>query len=856
MNHKINIHIPASQHVWPLILCAVMVWMVAFSSSAVNTQSRTVRVGVYQNEPKIFMDANGRASGIFIDLLNGMAAQQGWTMVYVPCEWAACLQDLEDGQIDLMPDVAYSPDRDTKYDFHKTPVLESWSVVYAHAGTPINNFSQLDGKRVAVLTGSIQQTDFAQMMTGFGFKVTMVPTDSLEQAFDLAEKGSVDAAIANYFFGDYFYQKYGLIKTTIVFDPVSLYYATAQGQNHDLLDAIDRQMGQWLQEPNSTYYTVLKRWGAQQPASRVPQYLLWGIGVSLGLLALAAGWVILLRRQVGARTRKLEQANAELRESEQRYQTLARISPVGIFRTEPNGATTYVNPTWCTIAGLSADQALGDGWLAAVHPDDKERLSQGWQKSTQLHQESFSDYRFMRPDGTTAWVMGQAVPELDPEGQIIGYVGTITDITERKQAEEEIHRHIHQLQAINKTALQLQRLQSLQILADEIIKSLEMILDYSYSVVLLIDASGERLLPFALSSQGQDDEFVAGDKKYVESQDLRVGKGVTGWVAQTGLSVRLGDVRQDARYYKVRENICSELCVPLKAGDQVIGVINIESDQPDAYSEVDESVLETVAAQISIAIQNAQLHEKIQQHADELELRVQERTAQLQVANKELESFSYSVSHDLRAPLRAISGFSEIIARRHRSNLNEEGQHYIDNIVQASERMGHLIDDLLTYARLGRKGVRREPVSLASLVSEISRNMQSRLAEIHGTLNVAEDLPTVIGDQTLLSQVFTNLLENAFIYHKPDVPPQVSLTYYNEDQHVVVKVSDNGIGIPLEYQEKIFNMFQRLHSEEEYPGTGIGLATVRKSVELLGGGVWVESKEGEGSTFFVRLPKE
>ena len=170
--------------------------------------------------------------------------------------------------------------------------------------------------------------------------------------------------------------------------------------------------------------------------------------------------------------------------------------------------------------------------------------------------------------------------------------------------------------------------------------------------------------------------------------------------------------------------------------------------------------------------------------------------------------------------------------------------------------MGQLIDDLLTYARLGRTGVRREPVSLASLVNEISRNMQSRLAEIHGTLNIAENLPTVTGDQTLLSQVFTNLLENAFIYHNPDVPPQVSLTYYNEDKHVVVKVSDNGIGIPLEYQEKIFNMFQRLHSEEEYPGTGIGLATVRKSVELLGGSVWVESKVGEGSTFFVRLPKE
>ena len=169
--------------------CApAMFLMLAFSSGAVYGQARTVRVGVYQNEPKIFMDENGQASGIFIELLDKIAAQEGWTLVYVPCEWAACLQALEDGQIDLMPDVAYSTERDAKYDFHKIPVIESWSRVYASPGTPINKISDLDGKRIAVLEGSIQQTVFQQLMDGFGYKVTIVPVDSFEQAFALASR--------------------------------------------------------------------------------------------------------------------------------------------------------------------------------------------------------------------------------------------------------------------------------------------------------------------------------------------------------------------------------------------------------------------------------------------------------------------------------------------------------------------------------------------------------------------------------------------------------------------------------------------------------------------------------------------
>jgi signal transduction histidine kinase len=232
-----------------------------------------------------------------------------------------------------------------------------------------------------------------------------------------------------------------------------------------------------------------------------------------------------------------------------------------------------------------------------------------------------------------------------------------------------------------------------------------------------------------------------------------------------------------------------------------------------------------------------------------------EQRRDLEKKNQELQAFAYALAHDLRAPLRAISGFGQILAREHLERLDEEGKHYVQSIVKASMQMDHLIDDLLSYTKIEHRAVRHQSVMLYTQVMQIVNSLLARLNEVDVQVTVPEDLPVVNGDPTLISQIFINLIDNALLYRRPGVKPVVTVSCEIEPNAYVLRVSDNGIGIAPRHYEKIFNIFQRLHGEDEYPGTGIGLAIVKKSAELMDGEVWVESVEGEGSTFCVRLPQ-
>ncbi len=294
------------------------------------------------------------------------------------------------------------------------------------------------------------------------------------------------------------------------------------------------------------------------------------------------------------------------------------------------------------------------------------------------------------------------------------------------------------------------------------------------------------------------------------------------------------------------------LVVPMIAGGELIGALSF-GGAPGPFPTRQIGIAQEAAAQLAIAIAQARLHERVRRQAEALELRVRERTAQLEAANKDLESFTYSVSHDLRAPLRAIDGFSHMLEEDYRERLDAEGRRLLGQVRAGAARMVRLIDDLLELSRAGRAPLARRNADMSALANDAAGEV---LRDVNGARPAIEvgPLPPASCDPALLRQVWLNLIGNAVKYSSRRAAPLVAISGWRDDARTVYCVRDNGAGFDMRYYDKLFGVFQRLHRQEDFGGTGVGLAIAQRIIVRHGGSVWAEAKVDEGASFFFSLP--
>ena len=555
-----------------------------------------------------------------------------------------------------------------------------------------------------------------------------------------------------------------------------------------------------------------------------------------------------------------------LEESERKLRAIFEQAPLGIAVIDSvTGRFLTINQRYCEIAGYTEAEMHARSFQQITHPDDLAADLAGMQAMREGRLRQFRmEKRYLRKDGSTVWVGLTSVSlwgSQEPEPQ---HLAMVEDITEQKQAAETLDKRYRELAAIHEASQHLAHTLPAGMLSREVIAVLESILAYEHGVVLLIDEASGALEAFAVSArQGGPDAAVA-DRRHIEPMGLSVGVGVTGWVARHGEPVRLGDARGDPRYLSAYETAVSELCVPLRAHGKVIGVIDVESSQPDAFTEDDERLLATVAAQIGIAIQNTRLRAELEANNRELEQRVAERTAELSLARERAESadrlksaFLATMSHELRTPLNSIIGFTGMVLQGLAGPVTDEQRKQLTMVRNSGRHLLALISDVLDISKIeaGEFRVSLAPFNARATIERAVEALRplaaTRKLALHA--DIAPDVGVMESDERRVEQILLNLLNNALKFTERGA---VSLHATIESRSLHVAITDTGMGIRPEHMQLLFRPFQQIDSglSRNHEGTGLGLAICRRLAGLLGGEIRAQSEWGRGSTFTVILP--
>ena len=415
------------------LYCLLLALMLTPNAQA---DMQSVRIGVYENPPKIMLGPDGAPSGILGELIQEIALREDWQLEAVPCHWDACLQLLQKGEIDLMPDVAFSEQRQTQMSFHHRPALHSWSQVFRRADVQIDSVLDLDQKRIAILAGSIQQHYLNQIRQEFGIQMELILVSDLQSALTQVSEGKADALATNNLFGGYHANGYNLEPTSILFQPARLYYAAPLNQRIDLLERIDHWLESWGDEPDSPYNRILKGWQSSVEVSVIPRFVWVGLISLLGLLLLALITMRYLRQ-------KVQRTQQELKMSDDKLTTILNNLQAYVYIKDPQHHYLYVSPKVCELFGCTEEEIIGNTDAAFFDSNSAAEIFRLDDRALMSGDSIVKEEVNKLPgENEPRTFLSVKVPMRDSKGQIYALCGLATDISEQKRHKKEVHQLI------------------------------------------------------------------------------------------------------------------------------------------------------------------------------------------------------------------------------------------------------------------------------------------------------------------------------------------------------------------------------------------------------------------------------
>jgi PAS domain S-box-containing protein len=518
-----------------------------------------------------------------------------------------------------------------------------------------------------------------------------------------------------------------------------------------------------------------------------------------------------------------------LKESEEKFRLLIEKIPLPLCIANKDGVIIFRNERFIKVFGYTDVEVptLGDWWMKA-YPDEEYRqwVMQNWESALKHAADTTSDiesdeYHVTCKDSTTKEIIISGITINDD------FLATFIDITERKQEEDKII-------AANKE-LAFQNDEKEKRAAELVIANKEL-------------AFQNR------EKEKRSDELIMANKELAFQNEEKEKRAAELIIANKELGFQNAEKEKRAAELILanKELAVQNIEKEKRANELIIANKELAVQNREKERRADELII----ANKELAFQNEEKEKRENELVNankELVFQIEEKEKQ-KAENKELEAFSYSVSHDLRAPLRHIGGFVDLLIKNSSSQLDESGKRYLNIISDSSQEMGNLIDALLTFSRLGRAELQVTKINTKKLVNQVIKTLSNELTGRNVKINIS-DLPDVTGDLTLINQVWINLISNAIKYSRNIEKAVIDIGAESEDGKTIFYIKDNGAGFDMKYADKLFGVFQRLHKARDFEGIGIGLANVNRIITRHGGKCWAESEVGKGAKFFFSMPK-